>query len=162
MCWMGKQHSVFQKFQVSQNWCWYNLFRLSNVSCCFFALHLFCFSWHLSDSFISPVMYIIFSLLTPPSLSRVGKLQVRQISGPGSRLAGAFYPVIYPGQAYPCFLSTAKACLSDSWWLIEMFAHSSDKQDWVVLFSYNNNNDDDNCATSCGKVSGFHHLNLKK
>lgn len=64
------------------------------------------------------------SFLTPtlPSLSRGGKLQGRQSPGPDSRLAGASYPVIYPGQTHPRFVSTVKACLSDGWWLIELFA----------------------------------------
>lgn len=51
------------------------------VSC----LPSFCFTWHLSDSFISPVIYLIFS----PSLSRGGKLQGSQSRGPDSGLAGA-------------------------------------------------------------------------
>lgn len=52
----------------------------------------------------------------PPCPER-GKLQVRQISGPGSRLVGALYPVIYPGQPHPCFASSVKAYLSvsDAW-----------------------------------------------
>lgn len=61
--------------------------------------------------------------LNPPSLSRGGKLQGMQSMQspcPGSRLAGASYPVIYSGQAHPCFVSCVKACLSGSWWLIEL------------------------------------------
>lgn len=79
----------------------------------------FCFSWRLSGGFISPVIYLIFSPPPSFSLSRGGKLQGRQSPGPGSGLAGASYPVIYPGQAHPCFVSALKACQSGSWRLIE-------------------------------------------
>lgn len=126
----GKTLTGFSKFQLSEKWMSLIklLFLFFQICLVAFSLRSFCFKWHLSDSFISPVIYLIFSPLTPPSLSRGGKLQGSQSPGPGSRLAGASYPVIYPGQAHPFFvfffLSTVMACLSNGWWLIELFTCS--------------------------------------
>lgn len=95
--WTGQQHSVFQNFS-SHKMDVIDKSPISVVKSVWqnFSQPSFCFSWHLNDSFISPVIYLIFSPLTPPSLSRGGKLQGRQSPGPGSKLARASYPVILP------------------------------------------------------------------
>lgn len=105
------------------------------------------------SSFISlPVFYVLadkwltasfllssassFYPLPPPPLSRGGKLQGRVSPGPGSRLAGASYPVIYPELTHPCFVRGCEdLSVKTGWRIIKLLARSCIKvsYEWVMM-----------------------------
>lgn len=109
---------------------------LSSLSSCISPAVFFVLAdvW-LTASFL-PSSASSFRLPPPPPMTRGGKLQGRESPGPGSRLAGASYPVIYPGQTHPRFVSGCEGLsVKTGWRIIELLAPSCIKvsYEWEMM-----------------------------